>query len=186
MVTALDIGQYVYQRTGWIDSWRLQKLVFFSHAWSFAWDGHGLFDSDVEAWPDGPVERELFRVNKHHRDAWSSTELPGADVSRLSDRQREIVDAVLAHYQTRSTAELVDASHTSIWESARGGEGRHAQGGTIPVEQIRRWYTRAALSGDDVPAPPQGHIAVVSEVSDEAIDGQINRWRGVLDLLADR
>ncbi len=186
MATALDVAQYVYERTGWIDAWRLQKLVFFSHAWSFAWDGRGLFESDVEAWPDGPVERELFRVNKHERVGRTSVILPGADVSRLTLRQREVIDAVIDHYRTRSTVELIEASHTPIWAAARGTEGRHAQGGLIPASEIRSWYTRASIASEDVPASPQSHVGVVSEVTDEMIQSQVRRWRGVLDLLAER
>jgi uncharacterized phage-associated protein len=186
MATALDVGQYVYQRMGWIDAWRLQKLVFFSHAWSLAWDGRGLFDTQVEAWPDGPVERDLYRVNKYERSGILSTDLPGADAWQLTPRQRAIIDAVLEHYGECGANELSDQSHTPIWEAARGEAGRHARGRTIPVNAIRRWYTRAALSGEDVPSPPVQHVAVLSEVSDEMIEDQIGRWRGVLDLLAER
>ncbi|SIL57929.1 Protein of uncharacterised function, possible prophage protein [Mycobacteroides abscessus subsp. abscessus] len=186
--TAIDVGQYVYQRKGWVNAWCLQKLVFFAHAWSLAWDGQGLFDAEVQAWPDGPVERELYAVNKYHRDGMYGTALSGADVSRLTPRQMAVIDAVIEHYGDWSREQLIEASHTPVWEAARGdaGPGRHAQGSVLATGDIRRWYTRSALSGGDSPVPPSDHVGSVSEVSNDVVKAQIDRWRGALDLLAER
>lgn len=186
MATAVDVGQYVYQRKGWVDAWCLQKLVYFAHAWSLAWDGCGLFDTEVEAWPDGPVERELFANNKYHRDHIYSTELTGADTSRLTPRQIAIIDAVIKHYGDWSREQLIEASHTPVWEAARGDAGSHGQGGVLAKCDIRRWHTRAALTGADTPVPPSDHLECLSEVSDDVVNAQIVRWRGALDLLAER
>ncbi|WP_029108696.1 Panacea domain-containing protein [Mycobacterium sp. URHD0025] len=187
MATAIDVGQYVYQRKGWVNAWCLQKLVYFAHAWSLAWDGQGLFDSELEAWPDGPVERELYAVNKYYRDGgYFSTDLFGADVSRLTPRQMAVIDAVIAHYGDWSKDELVEASHTPVWQAARGDAGRHAQGGVLATRDIRRWHTRAALTGADAPEPPSDYVGGLSDVSNELVDAQIARWRGALDLLAER
>lgn len=186
MATAVDVGQYVYQRKGWVNAWCLQKLVYFAHAWSLAWDGQGLFDADLEAWPDGPVERELYAVNKYHRDGYFATQLVGADVSRLTPRQRAVIDAVIEHYGGWSREQLIEASHTPAWEAARGDSGRHAQGGVLAPREIRRWHTRAALSGADSPVPPSDHVRGLPEVSNDMVDAQIAKWRGALDLLAER
>ncbi|MBL9050829.1 MAG: DUF4065 domain-containing protein [Tabrizicola sp.] len=43
-----------------LDQLKLYKLVFFAHAWHLG-NGQGpLFDEDVEAWPHGPVVRDLY------------------------------------------------------------------------------------------------------------------------------
>tara|TARA_B110000977_G_scaffold181620_1_gene242488 strand:- start:169 stop:681 length:513 start_codon:yes stop_codon:yes gene_type:complete len=42
------------------DQLKLYKLVYYAHAWHLA-NGRGLlFDEDVEAWPHGPVVRDLY------------------------------------------------------------------------------------------------------------------------------
>ena len=42
------------------DHMKLQKLVYSAHAWHLG-NGHGpLFDDDIEAWPHGPVIRDLY------------------------------------------------------------------------------------------------------------------------------
>lgn len=185
--TALDVGEYVYRSKGWVDAMRLEKLVFFAQAWSLAWDGHALFDDEVEAWPDGPVVRELYRCNKYDRPGPYSNHLPGSDLSRLSTRQTAIIDAVLQYYGNWSAEQLSEASHTPVWQHARGNQpGRHSNGDVMPPAEIRRWYTRVSISDKTAPTPPSAGVPVVESVSQETIDEHIARWRGVLDLLAER
>lgn len=43
-----------------VDQMKLQKLVFYAHAWWLADKGQALFDDDVEAWPWGPVVRDVY------------------------------------------------------------------------------------------------------------------------------
>lgn len=43
-----------------IDQMKIQKLVYYAHAWWLAMKGEPLFDDDIEAWPWGPVVRNLY------------------------------------------------------------------------------------------------------------------------------
>ena len=43
-----------------IDQMKLQKLMFYGHAWNLAMRGGPLFDQDFEAWPWGPVVRDVY------------------------------------------------------------------------------------------------------------------------------
>ncbi len=43
-----------------IDPMKLQKLTYYAHAWWLAHTGQPLFDDDIEAWPWGPVIRNLY------------------------------------------------------------------------------------------------------------------------------
>ena len=43
-----------------IDQMKLQKLVFYAHAWHLGFGNGPLFENDVEAWPWGPVIREVY------------------------------------------------------------------------------------------------------------------------------
>jgi uncharacterized phage-associated protein len=43
-----------------LDQMKLQKLVYYAHAWYLAIKGTPLFDDDIEAWPWGPVVRNLY------------------------------------------------------------------------------------------------------------------------------
>lgn len=43
-----------------IDQMKLQKLVFYAHAWHLGFVGTPLFDEDVYAWPWGPVVPPIY------------------------------------------------------------------------------------------------------------------------------
>ena len=43
-----------------IDQMKLQKLLFYAHAWYLAQTGNPLFEEDFEAWPWGPVVRDVY------------------------------------------------------------------------------------------------------------------------------
>jgi uncharacterized phage-associated protein len=43
-----------------IDQMKLQKLLFYGHAWNLAMRDGPLFEQDFEAWPWGPVVRDIY------------------------------------------------------------------------------------------------------------------------------
>ncbi len=43
-----------------IDQMKLQKLMFYAHAWHLAYMDIPLFEEDFEAWPWGPVVRDIY------------------------------------------------------------------------------------------------------------------------------
>jgi len=43
-----------------VDQMKLQKLLFYAHAWFLAIFNQPLFDEDFEAWPWGPVVRDVY------------------------------------------------------------------------------------------------------------------------------
>jgi uncharacterized phage-associated protein len=43
-----------------LDQMKLQKLIFYAHAWSLAFDKGPLFENDFEAWAWGPVVRDVY------------------------------------------------------------------------------------------------------------------------------
>ena len=49
-----------------LDQMKLQKLVYYAHAWCMANYNYQLYPEDVEAWPYGPVVRALYGSVKHY------------------------------------------------------------------------------------------------------------------------
>ena len=120
MTTALDVAAYILKSHGRMSTMKLQKLVYYSQAWSLAWGDCPLFDEDFEAWANGPVLRTLFRTHRGRFNI-SFGEVPG-DPSVLSDRQQEGISIVLADYGKLTGAQLSDLSHSDRpWREARGG-----------------------------------------------------------------
>jgi|SRR6516225_8231636 hypothetical protein len=63
MATVFDVAAYILGKKGEMTAWKLQKLVYYSQAWSLVWDLRPLFAERIEAWPNGPVCPDLYRVH---------------------------------------------------------------------------------------------------------------------------
>ena len=69
--SAASIGNFFLQlgrkEDSPIDQMKLQKLLFYAHAWYLAYNSKPLFDEDFEAWPWGPVVSDIYRQTKNFR-----------------------------------------------------------------------------------------------------------------------
>ena len=99
---------------------KLQKLVYYSQAWSLVWDEKPLFGERIRAWANGPVTPDLYRA---HQGAF--TVKPGdidGDLSALGDDEHKTVDAVLKYYGDKTSQWLSELTHVeSPWVDARAG-----------------------------------------------------------------
>lgn len=139
MTSVFDVAAYILQQQGAMTTWKLQKLVYYSQAWSLVWDDDTLFPEEIEAWANGPVVRELYEA---HRGKYRVSRLGDGDVDVLTEDQRETVDAVLDFYGNRSPQWLSDLTHMEApWQKAR----RHVPEGdrgnaVIPKEDLAEYY----------------------------------------------
>lgn len=130
MPTVFDIAKYILQKKGSMSTWKLQKLCFYSQAWSLAWTEKPLFTEDFEAWANGPVCKTLFDA---HRGKFviSENEISG-EPSNLSDDEKDTIDIVLRDYGDMQPYELRELSHNEKpWKEARGGLPEGVYGHTI-------------------------------------------------------
>lgn len=127
--TIFDVAKYVLHKIGRINTWKLQKLCYYSQAWQIAWTGKSIFNEDFEAWANGPVCPELFN---EHREMFSVDEndISKGDAKHLSEDERESVDVVLKDYGELEPYVLRELSHKEApWKDARGSlpEGAKCQ-----------------------------------------------------------
>lgn len=114
-----DVAQYIRNKFSEISTLKLQKLVFYSMAWSLAWDEDRIFDEECQAWANGPVFPALYE--KHRGLFYVPENIDGADVSRLTERQKDNIDIVLDSYGDKGPQYLVSLSHSEDpWINARG------------------------------------------------------------------
>jgi uncharacterized phage-associated protein len=117
--TALDVAEAILQRTGKLDSFKLQKLVYYAQAWHLVWENKPLFPERIEAWANGPVIPALYR---EHRGEFTVSHIDGGNGAVLSDRQREIVHNVVAAYGRLTGRQLARLTHEEQpWRDARHG-----------------------------------------------------------------
>jgi uncharacterized phage-associated protein len=119
MATVHDVAAYILARKGTMTAMKLQKLVYYSQAWSLVWDSKPLFDSRIEAWVNGPVVRDLYDL---HRREFEVSQWPHGSATSLTQEQRETIDGVLSFYGDRSSQWLSDLTHMERpWCDARKG-----------------------------------------------------------------
>ena len=139
MASVLDAAAYILERQGPMTTWKLQKLVYYSQAWSLVWDDDVLFPEEIEAWANGPVVRALYHA---HRGKYRASRLPRGDADVLTEEQRETVDAVLEFYGDKSPQWLSDLTHMEApWQSARSGVPEGERGNAIIAkESLAEYY----------------------------------------------
>lgn len=127
MASVFDVASYILAECGEMTAWKLQKLTYYSQAWSLVWDQRPIFPERIEAWANGPVCPDLYRV---HKGRFIVKEIGQGDVSRLDKDARETIDSVLGYYGDKHPQELSDLTHSeSPWKDARGTlrPGAHCQ-----------------------------------------------------------
>lgn len=136
MTTAHDVAAYILRRKGEMTAMKLEKLVYYSQAWSLVWDEEPLFEDRIEAWVNGPVVPALYR---RHRGMFKVADWPSGDPGSLSPKQRETIDAVLDYYGDKSSQWLSDLTHREApWMQARKG--------LEPGDPSRREITHASMA----------------------------------------
>lgn len=117
-VSCLDVAAYILRERGPMTAMKLQKLVYYSQAWSLVWDEEPLFSEQIEAWANGPVVPELFRA---HKGQFKVSAIPDGNPDALSPVQVETVQAVLDYYGDKPSQWLSDLTHMEDpWKNARG------------------------------------------------------------------
>ncbi len=118
MCTSLDVAAYILAKRGPLTTIKLQKLVYYTQAWSLVWDEQPLFRDKIEAWASGPVIPRLYQA---HKGRFIVGRIPGGNARKLKATQKETVDAVLGYYGRKSAQWLVDLTHKERpWRKARG------------------------------------------------------------------
>ena len=151
-MTAHDVAAYILQKAGPMSTWKLQKLLYYSQAWSTVWDDRTLFDDRIEAWANGPVVRSVYNSHAGQFKVRSG-DLPG-DASTLDDDARDAVDKVLDFYGHRSSQWLSDLTHMERpWIDARHGLAPHERGDhEIRPEAMAEYY--ASITPTTQPTQP--------------------------------
>ena len=189
MPTAVDVAQVIYNKLGWVDARKLGKLTYYCQAWSLGWYGRPLFSNEFQAWADGPVEPDLYRENKYLRSEKNSTELPGADVRTIGDDEERIIEAVIAFYAHKTSRELTELTLSERpWIVAHGQMGPDAKTDE-PISQLemKKFYALQEARGAEGPSRPALSVQQFTDAElHQRLRASAERWKGALEILADR
>ncbi|HLK64899.1 MAG TPA: type II toxin-antitoxin system antitoxin SocA domain-containing protein [Bryobacteraceae bacterium] len=117
MANVFDVAEYILRKHGEMTTMKLQKLVYYSQAWSLVWDEQPLFPEAIEAWANGPVVRALY---EDHRGAFRVARIGRGNPDCLTKTQQNTIDNVLKFYGDRTSQWLSDLTHQEApWKDAR-------------------------------------------------------------------
>ena len=154
MPNVFDTAAYIkrnYPRNskkhGTLTAMKLQKLVYYSQAWSLVWDDEPLFQDPINAWVYGPASPRLFRISQGE---YIPQKIPGhlRSGNRLSKVQKETINIVMQSYGKYEPEELTElVSSEPPWRKARN---RHNLGltirgnATIRRDDMKEYYSSIA------------------------------------------
>ena len=146
-IQVFDVAAYILEKMETMTTMKLQKLVYYSQAWSLVWDEEQLFEESIEAWANGPVVRELF---DYHRGMYEISEMPIGNPRLLNQEQQETVDAVLDYYGDKSAQWLIELTHMEDpWKQARKGLPPLERGNrVIPLDAMADYYSSLPVEDD--------------------------------------
>ena len=139
MNTPVNIEKYILQRCDLMTAMKLQKLAYYSQAWSLVWDEESLFEEDIEAWANGLVCPNLYR---HHSGKFKLSEDDfEADISSLTKSEKETIDSVIEFYGDKSGQYLSDLTHAEPpWRDAREGLDDGERGNEVISKAVMAEY----------------------------------------------
>lgn len=129
---------------------KLQKLVYFAHAWQLALTGKPLIDEPICAWRYGPVVQSVYNTFRGYGSGHIPTPavayehnqgVPFPVIPTVNDKEgAQLIDAVINTYGNQSAIFLSNLTHQSgsAWDITKD-QHRHGQvsSWTIPNEVIR-------------------------------------------------
>lgn len=140
MATAHDVAAYILNKYGMMTAMKLQKLVYYSQAWSLVWDERPMFRERIEAWANGPVVPALYDL---HRGQFQVRTWSSGNADRLPRDAKATIDAVLDFYGTKSSQWLSDLTHQEApWVTARIGLAPGERGTrVISLASMHEYYS---------------------------------------------
>ena len=135
---ASDVAEHILRTRGPMSATKLQKLVYYSQAWSLVWDDRPMICDRFEAWANGPVAPELYA---RHRGTFE-VETVGGNPEALDTVAAETINAVLEFYGDKSSQWLSDLTHSEDpWRLARGDLPPGARGSAeITLVSMAEYY----------------------------------------------
>jgi uncharacterized phage-associated protein len=141
MATVKDVAKYIVERVGEMTSMKLQKLVYYSQAWSLVWEDEPLFPEPFEAWANGPVSPHLFDC---HRGKFKvGKDFAFGTSADLTIIQKETIDRVLDALQSKSGLWLSELTHNEApWKDARGDASpTDRSNAQITIDAMYQYYS---------------------------------------------
>jgi len=127
-----------------ITNLKLQKLVYYSQAWSMVFRHQPMFSDQIEAWRRGPVVPNLWEKYADYRNSTIPKPSESEEIDLVfTGEEKCVLDLVWNRYGRLSAIELSELTHKEFpWCYARRGIGENARSQQpILLEDMESYYT---------------------------------------------
>lgn len=144
--TASEIADYFIAKANQgskpISNKKLQKLVYYSQAWSIVLNNKKLFPEKIEAWVHGPAIRTLYVKYKEFGFSPIKKEIEKEAISGISTKDKKLLDEVWSVYGNLDAGYLEMLTHSERpWQEAREGlQGHESSENEIAPTSLRDYY----------------------------------------------
>ena len=145
-VNTIDVAKYIYDNIASLTTLKLQKLLYYSQAWSLVWEENPLFNEEIQAWVGGPVVPEVYKLHKGQY-LLEKNIFDSGDKDKLNDEQKDTINKVLEYYGGMSGQDLSDLTHSEPpWKRARKGLSFIERGDKVISHESMAEYYSALIS----------------------------------------
>jgi len=144
--SALDIAKYFIWKAKSegkaISNKKLQKLLYYSQAWSMVFDGKPLFKEDIEAWIHGPAIKPVY--DKYKKFGFNSIDEKISDAEIKGIPSLELLDSIWTTYGNYDAGYLEQLSHSEEpWQIARQNlDAADSSSNVISLTDMKNYYNR--------------------------------------------
>ncbi|MBA3722273.1 MAG: DUF4065 domain-containing protein [Parachlamydiaceae bacterium] len=122
MANAIEVAEYILEKTGSMTAMKLQKLVYYSQAWHLVWMDKPLFKDKIEAWRNGPVIPILFELHQGNfklDPGFFKNRLPQSNLNAPTKKSQDVIDRVINYYGAKDPHWLSQLAHMEDpWKTA--------------------------------------------------------------------
>jgi uncharacterized phage-associated protein len=141
-----------------ISNLKLQKLIYFAHAWYLTLTDQPLIDSTIEAWKFGPVINSVYHQVKRFGINGISAPIsfPNDDSVLISSNDLKFLNSIWSLYKGFTPLKLAEFTHEagSPWSDIvkeNGGINSLRRGVDIPDQVISRYFKALKDAADRQP-----------------------------------
>lgn len=136
MASSRDLAAYILGKHGRMTAMKLQKLCYYSQAYSLAWSGKPIFEEPIQAWTNGPIIPTLWQ---EHKGQFMVEKIKGKP-ENLTSEDQGVVNAVLDALGGLSGKQLSDRTHDEDpWKQRYDGNDAFPNG-EITKDDLRNFY----------------------------------------------
>ena len=135
-----------------ITNLKLQKLVYYSQAWSMVFRDKPLFADEIQAWDYGPVIPSLYKRYKKYKFDNILSHKSKFDFPDFSDDETNVLNFVFKNYGEMSGQHLSKLTHEEDpWKIARAGWDSIDRPckNTIVNESMKAFYDNVLAENED-------------------------------------